>query len=383
MVPVSSPPKRPALPSQENAHPLESDAVLTNVGEQAEMPLPSNPQTFFLGGLFALGILAAIYVASSIILPVVLAFVLKLLLQPAVRVLERLHLPRAIGALLPILLAIGLLVGLVAALSGPAANWAKRLPGGIPRLEAHLMVLQVPIQTLQKFIQQAEKATDPAGQEGATIAVRQDLGLTGALFSGTRVILDGLLTTVLVLYFLMVSGDTFLRRMVEILPRFHDKRQAVDISQQIEQDISAYLVTITFMNAAVGIATAVAMYLCGLGDPLLWGAVAFLLNYIPILGPLFGTVIFLLAGMLTFDGLGWALLPPTFYFSIHIVEGETLTPMLLARRFTLNPVLGHSLAGVLVLDVGRSGGDSGRSDAGHHEDHLRSVAPAQSSGAFP
>lgn len=339
MVPPSLPPRHPSLPSEQTACPLESDAAPIEIDEQAEMPLPSDPQTFFVGGLFALGILAAIYVASSIVLPVVLAFVLKLLLQPAVRVLERLHLPRTIGALLPILLAIGLLVGLVAALSGPAANWAKRLPEGIPRLEAHLMFLQVPIQTLQRVVQQAEDATDAPGQEGSAIAVRQNLGLTGALFSGTRAVLDGLLTTVLVLYFLMVSGDTFLRRMVEILPKFHDKRQAVDISQQIEQDISAYLVTITVMNAVVGIATAVAMYLCGLGDPLLWGAAAFLLNYIPILGPLFGTVIFLLAGMLTFDSLGWALLPPALYFGIHLVEGETLTPILLARRFTLNPVL--------------------------------------------
>jgi predicted PurR-regulated permease PerM len=222
----------------------------------------------------------------------------------------------------------------VPALSGPAANWAKRLPEGIPRLEAHLVVLQAPIQTLQKAIQPAQEATDRSGQKGSTIAVRQDLGLTGALFSGTRAVLDGLLTTVLVLYFLMVSGDTFLRRMVEILPRFRDKRQAVDISQQIEQDISAYLVTIRVMNAAVAVATAAAMYFCGLGDPLLWGAAAFLLNYIPILGPLFGTVIFLLAGMLTFDSLGRALLPPALYFGIHLVEGETLTPMLLARRFT-------------------------------------------------
>ena len=97
--------------------------------------------------------------------------------------------------------------------------------------------------------------------------------------------------------------------------------------------------TITAMNAAVGVTTAVAMYLCGLGDPLLWGASAFLLNYIPILGPLLGIVIFLLAGMLSFDSLWWALLPPVLYFGIHLLEGETLTPMLLARRFTLNPVL--------------------------------------------
>jgi predicted PurR-regulated permease PerM len=98
-------------------------------------------------------------------------------------------------------------------------------------------------------------------------------------------------------------------------------------------------VAITAMNAAVGIGTAAAMYLCGLGDPLLWVAVAFLLNYIPILGPLFGTGIFLLAGMLSFDNLWSALLPPALYFGLHLVEGETLTPMLVARRFTLDPVL--------------------------------------------
>ena len=339
MVSVSTPPHRPASSPDKDACPVEPDAVSIEVDDQVEMPLPSNPQTFFLGGLFALSALAAIYVASSIVLPVVLAFVLKLLLQPAVRVLERGHIPRAIGALLPILLVIGGVVGLVAALSGPAATWAKRLPEGIPRLEAHLVVLSEPIHVLQRVIQQAEEATDAPGQKDSAIAVRQDLGLTGALFSGTRVILDGLVTTALVLYFLMVSGDTFLRRMVEILPRFRDKRQAVDISQQIEEDISAYLVTITAMNAAVGVATAAAMYFCGLGDPLLWGATAFLLNYIPILGPLFGTGIFLLVGMLTFDSLWWALLPPALYFGIHLVEGETLTPLLLARRFTLNPVL--------------------------------------------
>jgi predicted PurR-regulated permease PerM len=240
---------------------------------------------------------------------------------------------------LPILLAIGAFVGLMAALSVPAATWAERLPEGIPRLEAHLVVLKGPIQALQQVIQQAEQVADAPGQKGSTIAVRRDLGLTDALFTGTRAVLDGLFTTVVVLYFLLVSGDIFLRRIVEILPKFSDKRQAVAISQQIEEDISSYLVTITAMNAAVGFATAAAMYLCGLGDPLLWGATAFLLNYIPVLGPLFGTGIFLLAGMLSFDSLWWALLPPALYFGIHLLEGETLTPMLLARRFTLNPVL--------------------------------------------
>jgi predicted PurR-regulated permease PerM len=339
MMATSPPPQRPSIAPVSDDHLPEPHAAVTEAAGDTEMPLPSNPQTFFLGGLFALGVFAVLYLASAIILPVILAFVLNLLLQPAVRLLGRLHLPRAVGALLVVLLVIGTLVGLVAALSVPAATWAEQLPEGIPRLEAHLEVIKGPIQALQKVIQQAEQAADAPPGRGSIVSVRRDLGITGALFAGTRSVLDGLFTTVLVLYFLLVAGDIFLRRIVEILPTFSNKRQAVDISQQIQEDISAYLLTITAMNAAVGVATAAAMYLCGLGDPLLWGTAAFLLNYIPILGPLFGVGIFVLVGMLSFDGLGWALLPPALYFGIHLVEGESLTPMLLARRFTLNPVL--------------------------------------------
>jgi predicted PurR-regulated permease PerM len=338
MVAAIPPSQRSPLPSMLDVDLPEPHAA-AEAADETEMPLPSNPQTFFLGGLFALGFLAALYVASSIILPIALAFVLNLLLQPAVHLLGRAHVPRAVGALFTVLLVIGALVGLVAALSVPAANWAERLPEGIPRLEAHLEVIKGPIQALQKVIQQAEQAADAPPGRGSIVSVRRDLGITGALFAGTRSVLDGLFTTVLVLYFLLVAGDIFLRRVVEVLPTFGNKRQAVDISRQVQEDISAYLLTITAMNATVGVATAAAMYLCGLGDPLLWGTTAFLLNFIPILGPLSGVGIFVLVGMLSFESLWWALLPPVLYFSIHLVEGESLTPMLLARRFTLNPVL--------------------------------------------
>jgi hypothetical protein len=117
MVPISQSPHHGASPAERDARPAEPNAEPAELDEQVEMPLPSNLQTFFLGGLFALGAFAAIYVASSIILPVILAFVLKLLLQPTLRALERLHIPRSSGALVPILLVIGVLVGLVASIA--------------------------------------------------------------------------------------------------------------------------------------------------------------------------------------------------------------------------------------------------------------------------
>jgi predicted PurR-regulated permease PerM len=306
--------------------------------EPEEMPLPTDPKVIFLGGLFVLALLAAAYVASEVVLPLAFAIILKLLLQPAFRILERLHIPRILAALLLILALFGTIVGLGTAISGPARTWAAKLPEGIPRLQERLSFMQQPIDKVQRFLQQVEDFGEKGPSPNAA-ATAQGPTLLTKLFTGTRNFGSGLFTTVLFLFFLLVSGDVFLHRLVEIMPRFSGKRQVVEISQQIESDISAYLVTITIMNAAVGIAMGLAMWLTGVGDPILWGTVAFLLNYVPILGTALGVLIFLLAGLLTIDTLWQALVPAGLYIGFHLIEGETVTPMLLARRFTLNPVL--------------------------------------------
>jgi len=267
----------------------------------------------------------------------VLAFVLSLVLQPAMRQLERLYLPRAM-ALLIIVLLFGTLAGLGAALSGPAASWAQKLPSGIPKLQERLSFVSRPLTAVEKFADQAQGLTQGDQPKALAVAV-QGSGLSDRLLTGTRWLASGFLETVLVLFLLLVSGDTFLRRLVEVLPRFKNKRQAVEIFQQIERDVAAYLFTITIMNLVVGVATGAVMAFCGVGDPLLWGTVAFLLNYIPILGPMIGVVVFLLVGLLSIQTLWLAFLPAGLYLAIHLAEGETVTPMLLARRFTINPVL--------------------------------------------
>lgn len=299
----------------------------------SDVTLPTDAKTVLLAGLFLFASLTAAYVAAEVILPIVSAIVLKFLLQPGMRLLSRLHFPRMVSALLLILVAVTGVVGLGAAVSGPAQSWAERLPEQFPLLEKKLQFLSKPIQTTASFLQKA----DHVGQDGASS--NSGLGITNSLFRGTRHFASGLFETILVLFFLLMSGDTFLRRLVEILPRFKDKRQAVDLSQQVEDNISAYLVTITLMNAAVGLATAGAMWACGVGDPALWGVVAFLLNYLPIMGPLAGVILFLFVGLLGIESMWQSLLPAGVYFLIHLLEGETITPMLLARRFTLNPVV--------------------------------------------
>jgi predicted PurR-regulated permease PerM len=298
-----------------------------------DIPLPSDPNTVLLTGLFLFATFAAAYAAAEVVLPIILAIVLRLLLQPGMRLLERVHIPRPLAALLVIVLALCAILALGASVSGPAKSWIERVPDGIPHMVDKLAFLKQPIETVTDLLHKA----DSIGQTGATTGA--GLGLTGTLFRGTQHFASGLFETILVLFFLLVSGDTFLRRLVEILPRFKDKRQVVDISQQVESNISAYLVTITIMNAVVGVATGVVMWACGVGDPVLWGVVAFLLNYIPIMGPLLGVLLFLFAGLLATPILWHAALAAGLYFAIHVAESQAITPMLLARRFTLNPVL--------------------------------------------
>jgi predicted PurR-regulated permease PerM len=322
-----------------NMAPTDQETEVTPPAEvPEEMPLPADPKVIFLGGLFVLALLATAYVASEIVLPLAFALVLKLLFQPAMRLLERLCVPRILSALMLILALFGTIVGLGTAISGPAGTWAGKLPEGIPRLQERLSFMQEPINTLQRFLQQVEDIGGTGSSPNAAVSTRGPT-LVMKLFTGTRNFVSGFFTTMLFLFFLLVSGDIFLHRLVEILPHFRGKRQVVEISQQIESDISAYLVTITIMNAGVGVAVALTMWLTGVGDPILWGTVAFLLNYVPILGTALGVVIFLLAGLLSIDTLWLALLPAGLYLGLHIIEGQTVTPMLLARRFTLNPVL--------------------------------------------
>jgi predicted PurR-regulated permease PerM len=305
--------------------------------DEDDMPLPTDPKTIFLGGLFFFAWMAALYVAAEIVLPIILAIVLKLLLQPFVRLLERIRIPRAVGAILSVLLVLLVFGGTISLLAGPAGAWAGKLPEAIPKLKEGLSFLQEPIDAVQRMMKQVEGAAGQGGASSAGPSVHPS-SLIGAVLSGSASATTGLFTTLLILFYLLVSGEIFLRRLVEILPRFRDKRNAVELSMDIEKNVSIYLVTVTCINALVGVATACVMWACGVGSPVLWGAVAFVVNFVPILGPMVGIVIFLMASVISLGVSWWAVLPVGLYLGIHIIEGEIATPMLLAHRFTINPV---------------------------------------------
>jgi predicted PurR-regulated permease PerM len=149
----------------------------------------------------------------------------------------------------------------------------------------------------------------------------------------------GVLETLVLLYFLLAAGDLFLLKLVKILPRLEDKKEAVEIAHEVERNISTFLFTITIINTCLGGLVALGCYLVGMRNPVLWGVVAALVNFIPYFGPIAGIVILTLAGFLIFDSMGQALLPAIIYYALHVVESNFITPTILGRRLTLNPVV--------------------------------------------
>ena len=350
-----------------------SDVVDTD----EEMPLPHDAKTVFIGGLFLIAVLWSLYVAQAVVLPIVIAIVLKLLLQPLVRALERVHIPRAIGSALAVLLLLAVFGVLGMVLSSPASKLLRDLP-------SLLQQMQEKIATLTEFMDRAQPMLEPLGLGGKAPTEMLTVSpgsIAGTVAGGASAFASHLLETLLILFYMLVFGEVFMRRLVEVLPRFRDKKQAVSIADTVERDISAYLLTITIINAVVGLLAGVVMWAFGVPGPLVWGVVAFALNYVPILGPFAGVALFGAVGLATLGATWFAILPAVLYLAIHFAEGEIITPMLLARRFTLNPV-----AVIIALIFwywlwGVQGSDPVGADAGNHQDRQRPHPPAARPGA--
>jgi predicted PurR-regulated permease PerM len=343
MIPPGPAEAEPALPTASRS----DDEQYQQSAREAQRELARAKPGAATVSLVILTILAVFYTlsfAAAILLPLLFALVLNLLLAPLKRPLtERLHFPAPLAAAVLLLAVFAVIFGLATAISVPASNWLAKAPQGLPQLQERFHFLAEPI----AFVQQgADKMAHLLQQEPAlgqpTVAVQQSTNLSGVgitILEGTRAALAQFLTLAVVLFFLLADGDTLLRRLVEIAPTWGDKRRVVEIASEIENNISSYLATITAMNLLVGIGNGISMWLLGMPDPLLWGTAAFMLNYIPILGPFTGMVIFFFVGVFSTPSLWQAALPPAVYLAIHIIEAQSVTPLLLARRFTLNPVL--------------------------------------------
>jgi predicted PurR-regulated permease PerM len=292
-----------------------------------------------LTAVAVVAVLAGLYLAQAVLLPVVLALLLSFLFRPVIRFLSSFWIPETIGAALLVASLIG--AGAVATylLFDPASRWVQRAPFVVAELEYRLQDVLEAIRFVDEATEEVERRIGRT-EDAATVTVEvKEATLRGLILSRTWQFFGGLAVMLFLLYFLLASGDLFLRKLVRVLPRLEDKKRAVEIAREIQQDVSSYLLTITLINAGLGTAVGFAMYLTGMPNPILWGVLAGLLNFMPYLGPTIMLAVLTVVSLLSFDTLGTAALPPAIFLVLTSLEGQLFTPLILGRRLTLNPVL--------------------------------------------
>jgi predicted PurR-regulated permease PerM len=278
----------------------------------------------------------ACYLAQDVLVPLVLGTLLSLLLSPVVTLVQRFHVPRAVGSLLMVLLIVGGMAEAISKLASPAQIWIVNAPATFQSIEQRLRNLREPIQQAREASKRLENLTQSSP---ANPIFKEQPSMLSDVLAGTPHALGKIAVVLLLVYFFLSSGDMFLRRLVEILPGMSEKKVAVGIARGIQLEMSRYLITVSMINLGVALATALAMALLGVPNAVLWGVLAGVLNFAPYVGPTVTLITLTLVGLATFPLLGHALVVPGIFFAIALVEGQLISPIVIGRRLAINPVI--------------------------------------------
>jgi predicted PurR-regulated permease PerM len=328
----------PEVDEHAQAVPVEPGAPTPDLAKTASALATVRARSLGITILSILALLYTLYFARDFLLPIVVALLLDLLFSPVVRALTRVGVSAPIGAAIVVLGLIALVSFGVYELSTPVERWATDAPKTVAQAEARMKKLMKPFERVRRTAEQVETATTTAAPPKTTEVVVRGPGIVARVFGGTQRFVGGSLQILILLFFLLAAGDLFLQKLVKVLPQLGDKRTAVQIARKAESSISTYLMTALAVNVGEGLVVAGMLYLLGMPNPGLWGALVALLEFIPYLGATMVVVILTVAGLTTFESVSHALLIPASFLGINLLQSNLISPMLLSRRLTLNPV---------------------------------------------
>ena len=282
----------------------------------------------------------ALRAGAEFFLPLTAALVIAIALVPLLEWMERRGLPSGLAALLAV---IGFLVVANTALVlivVPATDWFSALPQRLPQIQANLAPVIDFYANLQRFVDETVQmlATGPvaAAQTAAVEAPRSLLQF--AATSAPAAIIQ-MVFALLIIYFFLAGWTRLRRRTINSRGSFDGAMAVARVIQNVVDATSAYVITIATINLCLGLAVAVALWLIGMPSPLMWGGIVALLNFVPYFGPMLAAVLLALGGLMVFGDVWVALLPAALQVGFHLVEANVVTPMLLGRRLTMNPLL--------------------------------------------
>ena len=313
------------------------------VEEQAHVDAPPRPRASTAALVLAvLAVGYTLWATQDLILPVLLAMFFALIGNPIIRVLQRLRVPRFVGALVVLLSGLALIVLLGQQLVQPAGEWIREAPRELRSLTPKLQKLTKPVQEANKAAENIARAAGGESTAKSVQVVKTEVNDPYKSLTATPMMVASVLAVVLLTFFFMVYGQDLQRNAIALLPDRQKKKLTVEILQAIEVEVSRYVLTISVINVVVGLVFAGCLvFFLGvpLDEALLWGTMAALLNFAPYVGPLIGIVAMLLMGFASYDAPLQALAPAAIYLGLHTLEGQIVTPIVLGRRMAISPLI--------------------------------------------
>jgi len=291
-------------------------------------------------GLLAIAIVFVLHLGRPLLLPVAVALALTFVLASPVRRLRRFGIPEAAGAALVVGAMLSVLVLGGSALADPAAAWWNRAPSTVQQL----------LDTVNKVrtavlggVATPQPRPLPTGEAPRPDPLTEKLASEGVSFG--RAVLTQMVAfavqaaaAVILLYFLLASEHWLVSRTVEAVPRRRTRALVLGGFRQAQHEIGLYLGTMGAINLVLGLLTGLLVGVAGLPNPVLWGAVAGVMNFVPYLGPALVCAMLLLAGSVSFGAELMMLAPPAIFLGLHAIESNFVTPLILGRRLRLSPL---------------------------------------------
>jgi predicted PurR-regulated permease PerM len=317
----------------------QAPQAVEGVAAEAEAPEPYRAPV----RLFALVVgLAACWLAQDLLVPILLAMLLALLANPLVTKLSKWWIPRWIGSLDVVVGGLVLSIWLASLLIGPAAGWIKQAPTQLRELAPKVKKLTRQVEQANKAAASIVRAAGAAAPSAAAAAEDKPKPLNlWTLVFHTPYVIASVGAVVLLAFFFLVYGQELQKQAIARLPVPEHRQVTIEILKTIESDLSRYVLTISTINVALGLVlTAALSWLgIGIGDALLWGSMAALLNFVPYVGPLSGVLLLGLVGVVAFDDPARMIVPPALYLALHVTESQIVTPIVLGRRMANSPLV--------------------------------------------
>ncbi len=307
----------------------------TKVGMDTRAELVKNQRMVGLNVIAILAVAYTLYFAETLMVPVCVAGFIALFSSPIVRLLMALKIPRPLGAILVIGGLLSLVIYILGLLVEPATRWFQVIPAIMERLSSEVGDVAQPLEALRNSV-------GSQGGDGKSIeeAVNSTLQSVVSVLAETTVLFAIQVGAIIVItYFFLVFGDELMRNIVRSQRSFSRKKTTVVMFQTIQNDVSRYVLVISLINVGLGLATAAAMAALGVDDPLLWGALATILNFAPYVGPMLLAIILTGVGFIEFYQIFHVLSVPGAFLLLNFIECQFVTPTLLGQRFNINPLL--------------------------------------------